>query len=185
VGAVLHIPILEAAAGTHGLFFGLGTVLVFALFAVIFVVLNVSIISRLARPKAPSASKETTYECGEPPVGSSWVRFDMRFYSVALIFLIFDVEVAVIYPWALVFRKLTEWGGAFAYAEMFFFVLVVGVGLVYVWVKGDLDWVKAVTVEQAKAGKFAPTRVLPSRAGGGASAPEKAAPAVSATGGNA
>ena len=139
----------------ESLFFQLGNVFVFSIFAIIFVILNVAVISRLLRPHAPSKSKETTYECGEPPVGSSWVRFDMRFYSVALIFLIFDVEVAVMYPWAVVFRNLADWGGAFVYLEMFFFVLVVGVGLVYVWVKGDLDWVKSVTVDEAKAGKYA------------------------------
>jgi NADH-quinone oxidoreductase subunit A len=131
--------------------FQLGNVLVFAVFAALFVIVNVAVLSRLARPKAPSAMKRTTYECGEPPVGSSWVRFDMRFYSVALVFLIFDVEVAVIYPWALVFKRLTAYGGAFAFAEMFFFVLVVGVGLVYAWAKGDLEWVKSITVEQARS----------------------------------
>jgi NADH-quinone oxidoreductase subunit A len=163
-------PLLEAPPD-GGLYLQLGTVLVFAIFAALFVVLNVAVVSRIARPSAPSKAKETTYECGEPPVGSSWVRFDMRFYSVALIFLIFDVEVAVIYPWALVFKRLTEWGGAFgygafAYGEMFFFVLVIGVGLVYVWAKGDLDWVKTVTIEEARAGKYA----AGARAGGGAAA---------------
>lgn len=155
----LTIPLAEVPA-EGGLYMGLGTVFIFAIFAVVFVVLNVAVISRILRPSAPSKAKETTYECGEPPVGSSWVRFDMRFYSVALIFLIFDVEVAVIYPWALVFKRLSAWGkevswasGAFAYEEMLFFVLVVGVGLVYVWAKGDLDWVKSVTVEEAKSGR--------------------------------
>ncbi len=137
------------------LYFQLGNVLVFTIFAVLFVIVNVAVISRLLRPKKVDPAKETTYECGEPPVGSSWVRFDMRFYSVALVFLIFDVEVALIYPWALVFKRLTAYGGAFVYAEMLFFVLVVGVGLVYAWAKGDLEWVKAATIEEAKAAKRA------------------------------
>jgi NADH-quinone oxidoreductase subunit A len=131
------------------LFQNLGNVFIFAIFSVIFVVANVSIISRLLRPLKREAAKETTYECGEPPIGSSWVRFDMRFYSVALVFLIFDVEVAVMYPWARVFKKLAA-AGPFVYAEMFFFVLVLGVGLVHVWKKGDLDWVKDISVQEAR-----------------------------------
>ncbi len=147
-----------AATATNdpGLLFQLGNVFVFALFGAVFVILNVSVISRLLRPKKKEAAKETTYECGEPPVGSSWVRFDMRFYTVGLIFLIFDVEVAVIYPWALVFRDLAKETGPFVYLEMAFFVLVIGVGLIYAWVKGDLDWVKAVSIEQARAGPGGP-----------------------------
>lgn len=137
------------------LLFQLGNVFVFAIFAILFVIVNVAVLSQLLRPHAPNREKETTYECGEPPVGSSWVRFDMRFYSVALIFLIFDVEVAVMYPWALVYRRLSDMGGGFfVFAEMFFFVLVVGVGLVYVWAKGDLDWVKTATIEAAKEGRL-------------------------------
>ena len=132
------------------LFENLGNVLVFSLFAAVFVVLNVSVLSRILRPEKKEAEKETTYECGEPPVGSSWVRFDMRFYTVALVFLIFDVEVALIYPWARVFRELAVGAGWLVYLEMLFFVLVLGVGLVYVWAKGDLDWVKDVSIEEAK-----------------------------------
>lgn len=124
----------------------LGNVLVFALFSVAFVVVNISIVARILRPKKRDAAKETTYECGEPPVGSSWVRFDMRFYAVALVFLIFDVEVALLYPWARVMKRLAQ-AGPFIWLEMFFFVLVLGVGLVHVWRKGDLDWVKDATAQ--------------------------------------
>ena len=105
------------------LFLNLGNVFIFALVAIAFVVANVSIVSRLLRPSKKEAAKETTYECGEPPIGSSWVRFDMRFYSVALVFLVFDVEVALMYPWARVFRRLSA-AGPFVYYEMFFFVVV-------------------------------------------------------------
>jgi NADH-quinone oxidoreductase subunit A len=135
------------------MFQDLGTVLVFCLFAALFVVLNVSVVSRLLRPSRPEGMKDSTYECGEPPIGSSWVRFDMRFYSVALIFLIFDVEVALIYPWALVYRRLVQAPhGWFAFAEMFFFVLVLGIGLAYVWVKGDLSWNKEVAAQEPDRG---------------------------------
>ena len=127
----------------------LGTALVFALFAVAFVVLNVAVVARILRPKKTEAAKTTTYECGEPPIGSSWVRFDMRFYSVALVFLVFDVEVALLYPWARVMKRLAA-AGPFVWLEMVFFVLVLGVGLVYVWRMGDLDWVKDAAVDAAR-----------------------------------
>jgi NADH-quinone oxidoreductase subunit A len=131
------------------LYQNLGNVFVFVILSAAFVVLNVSILSRLLRPGKKEPGKETTYECGEPPIGSSWVRFDMRFYSVALVFLIFDVEVAVLYPWARVFKNLAV-QGPFVYLEMFFFVLVLGVGLVYVWANGDLDWVKDTSGQLAR-----------------------------------
>ncbi len=146
------------------LLFNLGNVLVFAIFSAIFVILNVAIISRLLRPKKVEAAKETTYECGEPPVGSSWVRFDMRFYTVALVFLIFDVEVAVIYPWALVFKRLSG-AGPFIFFEMLFFVLVLGVGLVYVWAKGDLEWVKSTITQAGPPPSVPEEREAPALAG--------------------
>ena len=124
------------------LYFDYGYVFIFFLFGVLFVILNVSVLSRLLRPFIYEEQKETTYECGEPPVGSSWVRFDMRFYTVALLFLIFDVEVAFLYPWALIFQEL-KGTGLFIFMEMAVFVAVLLVGLVYVWARGDLDWIKS------------------------------------------
>ncbi len=122
-------------------------VLVFFLFGLVFVFATVAIIGRILRPRVHDPAepgKHETYECGEPTVGSSWVRFDIRFYTVALIFLIFDVEVTFLYPWALVFKPLREAGsGLFVFAEVFLFLLILGVGLIYCWRKGDLDWVKA------------------------------------------
>ena len=94
--------------------------------------------ARLLRPHRPSAEKLSTYECGEEPVGESWVRFNVRFYIIALIFLIFDVEVVFLFPWALVYQKL----GMFAFIEMMIFLAVLVAGYVYIWVKGDLDWDK-------------------------------------------
>jgi NADH-quinone oxidoreductase subunit A len=101
-------------------------------------VLFLLLLARLVRPAAPGPEKSVVYECGERPTGSPWVKFNIRFYVVALIFVIFDVEVVFLYPWAVVFRRL----GAFAFAEMLFFLVILFVGLVYVWKKGDLDWVK-------------------------------------------
>ena len=87
--------------------------------------------------------KLASYECGEVPEGSAWVKFNVRFYIIALIFLIFDVEVIFLFPWSVVFKELTETGfGFLAFIEMFIFVLILIVGFAYVWVKGDLDWVK-------------------------------------------
>ena len=78
------------------------------------------------------------YECGEIPEGSAWVQFNIRFYVVALIFIIFDVEVAFLFPWAVVFKDI----GLLALVEVTIFLGILVVGFVYVWMKGDLDWVK-------------------------------------------
>jgi NADH-quinone oxidoreductase subunit A len=117
-------------------------------FGALFVVLNISVLNRILAPKVKNAAKESIYECGEPAVGSAWVRFDMRFYTVALVFLIFEVEAAVMFPWAVVFERLRAAGetgghGFFVVGEILVFVLILSVGLVYVWRKGDLDWVKS------------------------------------------
>ena len=82
--------------------------------------------------------KLTSYECGELPEGSAWVKFNIRFYVIALVFLIFDVEIVFLFPWAVVYQEL----GLLAFVEAFLFVLILVVGFAYVWVKGDLDWVK-------------------------------------------
>lgn len=122
------------------------SVLVFALVGIVFVVSVVAVVGRILRPKLSTPeepAKEETYECGEPAVGSSWVRFDIRFYTVALVFLIFDVEVTFLYPWAVVFKPLMEAKlGLFVFAEIILFIAILGVGFVYCWMKGDLDWVK-------------------------------------------
>ena len=97
----------------------------------------------LIRPKVPNATKLTIYECGEVPVQQAWFNFNPRFYIVALIFLIFDVEVAFTYPVAVVFNRWLKRGmGAFAFAELFVFVAILVLGLAYVWRRGDLDWIR-------------------------------------------
>ena len=122
--------------------------LVFLLVGIVFVVATVALVGRLARPRVSSPAepgKEETYECGEPPAGSSWVRFDIRFYTLALIFLIFDVEVALLYPWAIVFKPLREGGaGGFILVEVLLFLVILMVGFAYCWCRGDLDWIKSV-----------------------------------------
>lgn len=108
-------------------------------------------ISRLLAPSNPTPEKLTSYECGEEPEGNSWIQFNPKFYVIALIFLLFDVEMVFIFPWATVFGnhdiiKTEPLWGWFSLAEMFVFVGILILGLVYVWVKGDLDWIKAKPV---------------------------------------
>ena len=164
-----------------------GHFLLFVLIAVVFLMVPL-LIGRYLRPKLPTPEKDAIYECGEPTIGTSYVQFDLRFYVVALLFIIFDVEVAFFFPWATVFGganqladtrldadrasrasrvaisekllnqppgSLTEEeavgsGTALQLAQIalvdiavFFGVLLVG--FAYVWKRGDLDWVRAMT----------------------------------------
>jgi NADH-quinone oxidoreductase subunit A len=97
----------------------------------------------IVRPKTPNALKATIYECGEIPVQQAWFNFNPRFYIVALIFLIFDVEVAFTYPVAVVFNRWVKRGmGGFAFAELFVFIAILALGLAYVWRHGDLEWIR-------------------------------------------
>lgn len=94
---------------------------------------------KVIRPARFSEEKLTTYECGENPTGSAWIQFNIRFYVFAIIFLVFDVEVVFLLPWAVVFRDL----GVLAFIEGVVFIVILVVGLAYVWRKGDLEWVRA------------------------------------------
>ena len=105
-------------------------------------------VNRLIAPNHPNPEKLTSYECGEEPEGNSWMQFNPKFYVIAIIFLLFDVEMVFIFPWATVFGnheliKANSTWGWFSLAEMFLFLGILILGLVYVWVKGDLDWIKA------------------------------------------
>ena len=103
----------------------------------------------ILRPSNPERQKLTTYECGEPPTGSAWINFNIRFYLIALIFVIFDVEVAFVYPVATAFRHFVENGqGLLVFSELLVFVGILFLGLVYVWVKRDLEWLKRVGEEE-------------------------------------
>ena len=114
-----------------------GTVFFATIVAVIFVIVPL-VIQWLIAPTNKTKEKLETYECGEVVEGSAWLQFNIRFYVIALIFLIFDVEVIFLFPWAVVFKEL----GLLALVEMGIFLLILAVGLAYVWVKSDLDWVK-------------------------------------------
>lgn len=122
--------------------FNFANVLVFMVLGAAFVGANL-LIGRLLRPSNPQARKLSTYECGEPAAGSAWVNFNVRFYIIALIFIIFEVEIAFIFPVAVVFRQWIEKGhGLYALVHVFLFIVILLMGLVYAWRKGDLDWVK-------------------------------------------
>ena len=85
--------------------------------------------------------KDSTYECGVPVRGTTQIRFFVRFFLVAIFFLLFDLEAVFLYPWVITFRDLVAAGhGAFALAEMGAFVAVLVVGFVYIWRKGGLEW---------------------------------------------
>jgi NADH-quinone oxidoreductase subunit A len=130
------------------MFFQFANVLVFFALAVVFVG-GMLTLGRFLRPNNPEPLKLSTYECGEPPTGNAWVNFNIRFYLVALIFVIFDVEIAFIYPVTAVFRDWVLRGqGLFAFTEILLFLAILFVGLVYVWVKGDLEWLKRVPSAQ-------------------------------------
>lgn len=126
--------------------FDFANVLVFTALGLGFVGVTL-FIGRLLRPSNPQAIKLSTYECGEPAMGSAWVNFNIRFYVVALIFIIFEVEIAFMFPVAAVFRRWLESGqGIFALVETLVFVGILFLGLVYAWAKGDLAWVKKIRV---------------------------------------
>lgn len=103
--------------------------------------------SVLLAPKKPSHLKSTPYECGEMPVGSAWSAFNVRFYVVGLIFIIFDVESVLMFPIASIFRELNARGdGVYALEVFLSFISILVVGIAYCWRKGDLDWVKSYQV---------------------------------------
>jgi NADH-quinone oxidoreductase subunit A len=128
-----------------------GTILIFLIGGAVFILIGL-FTARLIRPAHPNPEKLASYECGEEAMGSSWVQFNPRFYVIALIFIVFDVELAFLFPWAVVFgqRTLIEetnglWGW-FALTEMIIFIGILALGLAYAWVKGHLDWIKQTPI---------------------------------------
>jgi NADH-quinone oxidoreductase subunit A len=102
------------------------------------------LLGKLLRPRNPGGLKEEIYECGEPTVGPAWVQFDLRFYVVALLFVVFDVEIALLYPWAVVYQDYIAQGlGSAAFWAMLFFLGLLFIGFLYLWRFGYLDWVRA------------------------------------------
>ena len=125
---------------------GFASVLIFLVVGLV-ILGAVLVFSRLIRSGGVAgADKYVSYECGELPEGSAWIRFNIRFYVIALIFIIFDVEIVFLLPWAVVFKRL----GFFAFMEGLIFIGILMVGLAYVWKKGDLEWIKPEDLDAMK-----------------------------------
>jgi NADH-quinone oxidoreductase subunit A len=129
---------MPSAPASSGFLASHSSILVFLAVGAAFLAVNL-LLWWIIRPSRFSEEKLTTYECGENPVGSAWIQFNIRFYVFALIFLVFDVEAVFLLPWAVVYRKL----GPLAFLEGLVFIAILVVALVYVWRKGDLEWVRA------------------------------------------
>lgn len=127
--------------------------LMFIVFAIGFGAVNLAV-TMILGPKRTSKAKDEPFECGSEPIGSPRVKFSVKFYQVAILFLVFDIEVAFLYPWASLFRELncsgrfdpltgvcTGTATLFGVLEMFVFLGVLLIALAYVWRKKALDWV--------------------------------------------
>jgi NADH-quinone oxidoreductase subunit A len=136
------------------------SIALFAAFGAAFVLINLCV-GYVVRPNVPHPEKLAVYECGEPAIGSSWVQFDLRFYIVALVFLVFDVEVALFYPWAVAWGSAAELAQQYGMdlfslrlvglIDMLFFFGVLLVGFAYLWRFGYLDWVRSAATTSIKA----------------------------------
>lgn len=121
-------------------------VLLYIVTGVLFVLVAL-LVSRFVRPNRPNSEKLSSYESGEEPVGAAWTQFNTRFYVIALVFLLFEVEIVFLFPWATIFADkdlIAETQGAwgwFALLEMLVFIVVLAIGLAYAWVNGHLNWV--------------------------------------------
>jgi NADH-quinone oxidoreductase subunit A len=143
-------PVVEALLSIS-IFIAVGVAFVFGNLA----------LGALLRPKAPSPEKSAAYECGEIPMGANWVQFDLRFYIIALLYLIFDVEVALFYPWAVVYGNAAKGAerlgiSLFQYrqaalVDMLLFFGLLLLGFAYLWRFGYLDWVKSRKTEMTAA----------------------------------
>lgn len=130
------------------MYFDYFNALVFASVGFVFVFVNL-VLGSIIRPRRKTREGLEVYECGEETVGETWVKFDIRYYTVALVYVVFAVEIAFLFPWAIVLKEaLAGTGvaagsgiGLFALVEGVIFISVLFLGLAYVWSKGDLDWV--------------------------------------------
>lgn len=121
------------------MYFDFSAALVFAGVAALFILAALTA-GRLVRPSRPTPGKRSPYECGEESIGFSRVRFHNRFFTVALVFLIFDAEIVVLYPWVMMFQE--KGSGLLVFLEILLFLGILAAGFFYIWVKGDLDWLK-------------------------------------------
>jgi NADH-quinone oxidoreductase subunit A len=113
----------------------------------VLMVFGALIVGKLLRPHNPSYLKESPYECGEEPIGQAWSNFNVRFYVIALVFIVFDVEGALMFPVAVMFKKFNEIGqGGVVLSSLLLFIGILVMGVVYCWKKGDLDWVRSFQI---------------------------------------
>ncbi len=126
---------------------GFSTILLFLIGGILFIILAL-LVARLLRPSRPGPEKLKVYECGEEPAGNAWGRFNIRFYVIALIFILFDVEIVFLFPWSVVFanKNLMQatsglWGW-YTFTEMSVFIMMLVLGLFYAWKTGLLEWEK-------------------------------------------
>ena len=126
---------------------GFETVWLFILGGLGFILMAL-MVGKLLRPNNPNKEKLTTYESGEDPVNNAWGQFNFRFYIIALVFILFEVELAFLFPWAVVFvdadfiLNTNGLWGWFSLIETVIFILILAVGLAYVWANGMLTWVR-------------------------------------------
>ena len=126
---------------------GFGTVLLFLVGGIAFLLVTL-LVGKILRPSNPTPEKQTTYESGEEPAGTAWGQFNVRFYIIALIFLLFEAELVFLFPWATVFgdenlmKESDGLWGRFSMIETFIFIGILLIGLAYVWAKGMLEWVR-------------------------------------------
>jgi NADH-quinone oxidoreductase subunit A len=126
--------------------FQFGAVLVLALVGIVMALVALTA-SRLLRPNFPEPDKSMIYECGEKPIGRAWFNFNPRFYLIALVFVIFEVDIALTFPVVVVYKAWVGAGpslGWVAFWELILFTAILLVGLAWVWLHGDLAWVKQI-----------------------------------------
>ena len=138
-------------------------VLIFTAVGLVFVFAN-TLIGSIIRPKRKTNAGLEVYECGEETIGDTWIQFDIRYYTVALIYVIFAVEIAFLFPWAMVLQDALAMDaiGMWAIAKGFMFVAILFFGLVAVWAKGDLDWVMSYDGKAYEPKTKLPTSSVPS-----------------------
>lgn len=110
-------------------------IIIYFAVAIAFGVFTISV-GYLLRPSRPDPSKLSPYECGCPPVGDAREKFSVRFYIIAMLFVLFDLEAVFMYPWAITFDSL----GMLGFVEMLLFIFILLVGYLYAWKKGALEW---------------------------------------------
>ena len=136
-------PVTDPVLTVQGLF-------LFIIFGILMVLVAL-LVGGLVRRRISHKVKGDAYECGEPAIGPSWVQFDLRFYVVALVFIIFDVEIALFYPWAVVYKS----AGVAGLLDMLFFFGVLVVGFLYLWRFGYLEWVRSTSGQRREGNNVA------------------------------